>query len=128
MRREIRYWTTRLPPTDDTPVTRSPLRSLDGNLLLEALDGADRALLAPYAERREVGRGDVLFRAGDDVSHVTFPAQGCVMTLVVPLRDGKSVETATVGREGAIGSAVSQGYLPAFGQAVVQVAGPVKAA
>ncbi|MCP1535648.1 cyclic nucleotide-binding domain-containing protein [Methylorubrum extorquens] len=109
-------------------MTRSPLRSLDGNLLLEALDGADRALLAPYAERREVGRGDVLFRAGDDVSHVTFPAQGCVMTLVVPLRDGKSVETATVGREGAIGSAVSQGYLPAFGQAVVQVAGPVKAA
>ncbi|QRE74937.1 Crp/Fnr family transcriptional regulator [Methylobacterium aquaticum] len=102
-----------------------PLRSLDGNLLLEALDHDDRALLTPYVERREVGRGDVLFRAGDDVSHVTFPAQGCVVTLVVPLQDGKSVETATVGREGAIGGVVSHGYLPAFGQAVVQVAGPV---
>lgn len=106
-------------------VTTSTPRSLDGNLLLEALDDADRALLAPHAEVREVGRGDVLFRAGDDVSHVTFPAHGCVVTLVVPLRDGKSVETATIGREGAVGGVVSHGYLPAFGQAVVQAAGPI---
>ena len=102
-----------------------PSPAIDGNLLLEALDADDRALLAPHAERREVRRGDVLFRAGDDVSHVTFPAHHCVVTLVVPLMDGKSVETATVGREGAMGGVVSHGYLPAFGQAVVQVGGPV---
>lgn len=98
---------------------------VEGNLLLEALGEADRALVAPHVERREVRRGDVLFRAGDDVSHVTFPAHGCVVTLVVPLADGKTVETATVGREGAVGGVVSQGYLPAFGQAVVQVGGTV---
>lgn len=96
-----------------------------GNLLLEALAPGDRALLAANAERREVRRGDILFRVGDDVSHVTFPIQGCVATLVVPLRDGRSVETATIGREGALGGVVSQGYLPAFGQAVVQVGGTV---
>ncbi|GJE52746.1 hypothetical protein GOFOIKOB_5820 [Methylobacterium tardum] len=101
------------------------LPSIDGNLLLEALDATDRALLAPHVERREVSRGDVLFRAGDDVSHVTFPVQRCVVTLVVPLVDGKSVETATIGREGAMGGVVSHGYLPAFGQAVVQVGGSV---
>ncbi|GJD35693.1 hypothetical protein FMGBMHLM_2605 [Methylobacterium aerolatum] len=115
-------------PTASTatiPVNIRPSPPIDGNLLLEALDAADRALLAPYAERREVRRGDVLFRAGDDVSHVTFPAHHCVVTLVVPLMDGKSVETATVGREGAMGGVVSHGYLPAFGQAVVQVGGPV---
>ncbi|WP_091714516.1 Crp/Fnr family transcriptional regulator [Methylobacterium phyllostachyos] len=106
-------------------MSSSPLRSVDGNLLLEALDASDRALLAPHTERREVRRGEVLFRAGDEVSHVTFPAYGCVVTLVVPLRDGKSVETATIGREGAVGGVVSHGYLPAFGQAVVQVGGPV---
>ncbi len=99
--------------------------ALDGNLLLEALDPGDRALLEPYAERRDVRRGDVLFRAGDDVSQVTFPAHRCVVTLIVPLLDGKSVETATIGREGAMGGVVSHGYLPAFGQAVVQVGGPV---
>jgi CRP-like cAMP-binding protein len=107
------------------PVHIRPPPAIDGNLLLEALDATDRALLAPHAERREVRRGDVLFRAGDDVSHVTFPARHCVVTLVVPLMDGKSVETATVGREGAMGGVVSHGYLPAFGQAVVQVGGPV---
>jgi len=93
-------------------------------LLLEALDADDRNLPALHAERREVERGDVLFRAGDDVSHVTFPAHGCVVILVVPLMDGKSVETATVGREGAMRGVVRHGYLPAFGQAV-QVGGPV---
>lgn len=93
-------------------------------MLLEALDADDRNLPALHAERREVERGDVLFRAGDDVSHVTFPAHGCVVILVVPLMDGKSVETATVGREGAMRGVVRHGYLPAFGQAV-QVGGPV---
>ncbi|MBE7203722.1 MAG: cyclic nucleotide-binding domain-containing protein, partial [Parafilimonas terrae] len=89
-----------------------PPPAIDGNLLLEALDADDRARLAPHAERREVRRGDVLFRAGDDVSHVSFPAHHCVVTLVVSLMEGKSVETATVGREGAMGGVVSHGYLP----------------
>ena len=66
-----------------------------------------------------------MFRAGDDVSHVTFPLQGTVVTLLVPMSDGRSIETATVGHEGAVGGVVSQGYLPAFSQAVVQVGGPV---
>ncbi len=113
------------PALRPSPVNIRPSPAIDGNLLLEALDAADRARLAPHAERREVRRGDMLFRAGDDVSHVTFPAHHCVVTLVVPLMDGKSVETATVGREGAMGGVVSHGYLPAFGQAVVQVGGPV---
>lgn len=105
-------------------VERSP-STFAGNLLLEALDARDRGLLARALEPREVRRGDVLFRAGEDVSHVTFPMNRTIVTLLVPLRDGRTVETATVGREGAIGGVVSQGYLPAFSQAVVQVEGTV---
>ncbi|GJD49939.1 hypothetical protein OPKNFCMD_2675 [Methylobacterium crusticola] len=97
----------------------------EGNLLLEALDAPDRALLAPYLERGQRARGDILFHVGDDVSHVTFPVFQTIATLVTPMRDGRMIETATVGREGAIGGVVSQGYLPAFSEAVVQVAGPV---
>lgn len=95
------------------------------NLLLQALNEADRARVAPYLQPTEFLRGDVLFRVGDEVSHVTFPLGRTVITFILPLRDGKSVETATVGHEGAIGGVVSQGYLPAFSQAVVQVGGPV---
>ncbi len=97
----------------------------EGNLLLEALDTADRALLAPYLERGHRGRGAVLFRAGEDVSHVTFPLNQTTVTLVSRMSDGRMIETATVGHEGAVGGVVSNGYLPAFSEAIVQVAGDV---
>ncbi len=96
-----------------------------GNLLLEALDASDRALLAPHLERGKRARGMALFRAGEDVSHVTFPLHQTTVTLVSRMRDGRMVETATVGHEGAIGGVVSHGYLPAFSEAVVQVPGEV---
>lgn len=96
---------------------------LVGNLLLEALSAQDQALLKPHAERVERRRGDVVFRVGDDVSNVTFPLDHMIVTLVVTMKEGKSVEVATIGREGAIGGVVSRGYLPAFTQAVVQVGG-----
>ncbi|MCJ2069355.1 Crp/Fnr family transcriptional regulator [Methylobacterium sp. J-030] len=111
-----------MPPPEPTSTAQVPPA---GNLLLDALDDADRGLVAPHCERAEVRRGDVLFRVGDDVGHVTFPLGRTVISFVVPLRDGKSVETATVGHEGAIGGVVSQGYLPAFSQAVIQVGGTV---
>ena len=95
------------------------------NLLLQALTDSDRARVAPYLQPAAFLRGDILFRVGDDVSHVTFPLNRTVITFVLPLREGKSVETATVGHEGAIGGVVSHGYLPAFSQAVVQVGGSV---
>ena len=105
-------------------IERSP-SVFEGNLLLKALDVRDRGLLARALEPREVRRGEVLFQAGEDVSHITFPMNRTIVTLLVPLHDGRTVETATVGREGAIGGVVSQGYLPAFSQAIVQVEGTV---
>jgi CRP-like cAMP-binding protein len=96
-----------------------------GNLLLEALRANDRALLEPYLEQTEYKRGDVLFEVGEDVSCISFPCGQSVAALVITMGDGRTVETATVGREGAIGGVVSQGYLPAFGRAVVQIGGPV---
>ena len=99
--------------------------AVEGNLLLDALDARDRALVAPHLVRIECARGTVLFEVDDDVSQVTFPLHRTVATLVVPLRAGRTVETATVGHEGAIGGVVSQGYLPAFTQCVVQIEGAV---
>lgn len=98
---------------------------LAGNLLLTALRGADRALLSPHLEARECRRGDVLFEAGEDVSCISFPSGPAVAALLVAMQDGRTVETATVGHEGAIGGVISRGHLPAFSRAVVQIAGPV---
>jgi DNA-binding transcriptional regulator YhcF (GntR family) len=46
------------------------------------------------------------------------------MSFVVPNEDGRDVETILVGREGAVGGIVSQGYLPAYTRIVVKVGGP----
>lgn len=98
-----------------------PLR----NLLLEALLPKHLALITPYLSERQCRRGDVLFEVGEDVECISFPMGQTVATLVITMQDGRSVDVATVGREGAIGGVVSQGYLPAFSRAVVQLAGPV---
>ncbi|MCJ2109184.1 Crp/Fnr family transcriptional regulator [Methylobacterium sp. E-041] len=102
-----------------------PTHPYEGNLLLAALAREDIALLAPHLVRHEHARGDVLFRVDEDVSHVTFPLDRTVTTLVVPLGGERTVETATVGHEGAVGGVVSHGYLPAFTQCVVLVGGAV---
>jgi CRP-like cAMP-binding protein len=98
---------------------------ISGNLLLSALRLPDQALLKPHLEVTEYRRGDILFDAGEDVTFISFPLGECVAALVIALRDGRTVETATVGHEGAIGGVVSQGSLPAFSRAVVQVPGSV---
>lgn len=68
-------------------------------------------------------RGDVLFDAGEDVTHSYFPGPGVVASLVVTMSDGRVVEAATIGREGAVGGIVSTGNKPAFARAVVQIGG-----
>ena len=45
-----------------------------------------------------------------------------------PNEDGRDVETILVGREGAVGGIVSQGYLPAYTRICVKFGGPVRAA
>lgn len=94
------------------------------NLLLRSLAAADLDLVASHFERLTLARGQILFEPGDNVTHVTFPLDSTVTTLLVSMQDGRTTETATVGHEGAIGGVVSQGYLPAFNRAVVQIGGP----
>lgn len=96
-----------------------------GNLLLKTLRAEDRALLAPHLERVTHQRGEILFATGSEVTTIAFPCGQTVATLIIAMRDGRSAETATIGREGAVGGVVSHGYLPASTQAVVQIGGPI---
>ena len=100
-----------------------PTTQMERNLILFSLPPGERGRLAPHAEVVALTRGDVLFEPGDDVTSVVFPLDGTVVTLVVSLEEGRTIETATVGREGALGGVVSEGFLPAFNRAVVQMGG-----
>jgi CRP-like cAMP-binding protein len=48
-----------------------------------------------------------------------------VIAFVLPMRDGRTVEAATIGREGAVGGIVSLGLKPAFARATVRIPGRV---
>lgn len=101
-----------------------PARPAPRNLLLRALPASALKLLAGEFEEVTLSRGEVLFEPGAEVAQITFPCDGTVAMLLVTMQDGSAIETAMIGHEGAIGGVVSQGYLPAFNRAVVQIGGP----
>jgi DNA-binding transcriptional regulator YhcF (GntR family) len=94
------------------------------NNLLRRLSAADYALLAPHLIRDEAGPNDLLYSPGDDVEVVHFPCGPSLASYLVPNEDGRDVETILVGREGAVGGIVSEGYLPAYTRIMVKFAGP----
>ena len=94
------------------------------NNLLRRLNDADFALIEPHLVATEAGPNDLLYSPGDDVEIVHFPCGPSLVSYLVPNEDGRDVETILIGREGAVGGIVSQGYLPAYTRIMVKFAGP----
>jgi len=94
-----------------------------GNRLLATLGPADRTLLEQAAEVVHLERGAMLFGAGDEVTASYFPDAGTLVSFVIDLADGRSVEVGTIGSEGAVGGIISCGRVPAFTRAEVQLPG-----
>ncbi len=92
--------------------------------LLNALRPNDLALLRPHLESVRLVTRQILYQPGDDVGFVYFPCGPTLISFIVALEDGKEVEIALVGREGALGGIVSQGRLPAYARSIVQIGGP----
>lgn len=93
------------------------------NQILKLLPRAAFDLLAPSLEPVELRRDECLFEPGDDVTHAHFPLASTVVAFLLPMRDGRIVEAATIGREGAVGGVVSLGLKPAFARASVEIPG-----
>jgi len=94
------------------------------NNLLRHLNDADFALIAPLLAHEEADAGDLLYSPGDDVEIVHFPCGPSLVSYMVPNEDGRDVETILIGREGAVGGVVSQGYLPAYTRIMIKFGGP----
>jgi len=94
------------------------------NNLLRRLNPADFALIAPHLAEVDGNASDVLYSPGDAVEIVHFPCGPSLVSYLVPNEDGRDVETILIGREGAVGGIVSQGYLPAYTRIMVKFAGP----
>ena len=90
------------------------------NRLLAALDLTDYALVRPHLSTAWFERGAILQEQEAPVSHVYFPMSGLV-SLVCVMEDGHEIETAAVGRDGAVGAFVGLGRWNAFTRATVQI-------
>src|SRR5579871_4804100 len=90
------------------------------NELLRLLHANDYALIGPFLEGREQRASDLLYRPGDNVERAYFPCGSSLVAYLVANEDGRDVETALVGREGAVGGIVSFGNLPAYCRIVVE--------
>jgi DNA-binding XRE family transcriptional regulator len=95
-----------------------------GNRLLMTFPEELRRLVEERMSLVELEQGASVLRRGTDVAYSLFPFGTTMISLVVDLDDGRSVEVASIGREGAAGGIVSCGHAPAFTRADVMVAGP----
>ena len=94
------------------------------NRLLATFPAEARALIEPFASVVELELGSVLHASGDDVVNSSFPFGPTMISLGLDLADGRTIEVASIGQEGAVGGIVSCGKAPAFAHAEVIVAGP----
>jgi CRP-like cAMP-binding protein len=90
------------------------------NKLLASLPRADFDRLLPHLTSILLDQGIVLIEAGDEVDQIYFPHYG-MLSLLAVLRDGKAIETATVGREGVVGGMAGLGLYKSLVRVVVQM-------
>jgi CRP-like cAMP-binding protein len=101
-------------------LTNASVNSRNG--LLAALESSDFALLQLHLRHLPLIAGTVLQEEEAPVEQIYFPLSGLI-SLVAVMEAGEVVETATVGRRGAVGAFAGLGRWHAFTRAVVQIPG-----
>jgi CRP-like cAMP-binding protein len=96
--------------------------SYSENRLLAALPAADYEQLLPHLRSVDLPQEMVLFEAGDTISRIYFPHAG-VVSLVVELASGETIEAAMIGREGVVGSLSALDSNISMSKAIIQIAG-----
>jgi CRP-like cAMP-binding protein len=92
------------------------------NLLLASLPPENMAALMPHLRVVQLPQETVLFEAGDTIKAIYFPHTG-IVSIVVDLASGETIETAMIGRDSLVGGSAALDDDIALNRAVVQVAG-----
>jgi CRP-like cAMP-binding protein len=98
--------------------TRTPV----GNSILAALLASEYQHLQPKLERVALKRGEIVYRADQDIDAVYFPEQA-VVAMVDVMDDGRTIEVGIIGREGLVGINVFLGGITTPDKAIVQLPG-----
>lgn len=94
-----------------------------GNRLLSTFSREARALIEPFGTLIDLEPGQLVLERGEQVRASLFPVGPAVITMVVELSGGRSIEVASIGRGGAVGGIVSCGQAPAYSRAEVLIGG-----
>ncbi|MDB5630603.1 MAG: transcriptional regulator, Crp/Fnr family [Tardiphaga sp.] len=90
------------------------------NKLLATLPRDQFSLIASHLTIASYKQNVVLLEASEEVEYVYFPHDG-MLSLLAVMRDGKAIETATVGREGVVGGMAGLGLHRSLVRVVVQL-------
>ena len=92
------------------------------NLFLNALPAKDGAALRPHLRPVDLPQGEILFDVGDTIQQVYFPHSGLI-SMVVSLASGETIESAMIGRESVAGGSAGLNGQLSVSKAIVQIAG-----
>ena len=92
------------------------------NRLLAILPESELERIGAALERRELGHGETLIAPWEPVTELYFPV-GCIISVVSETAEGQSVEVATVGRDGMVGSGAFLGSAVTPLRTMCQIAG-----
>jgi CRP-like cAMP-binding protein len=92
------------------------------NMLLDTFSASDAASIRPLLKPVHLKSKEVLVEAGGTIKAVYFPT-GALISLVVGLASGTTVEAAMVGRDGVVGAASALDGKISLSRAVVQLEG-----
>jgi CRP-like cAMP-binding protein len=106
----------------ESPDTVFPFEAGARNRLLGSLPQEEFSRLAPHLKEIPLEKGKVLHEPGETVGYVYFPHGGMISVLAV-MPGGETVETMTIGREGAVGLTSGIGSQTALNRATVQLPG-----
>ena len=90
------------------------------NALLSGLPTVERKRLDP--ELISLTLGQVLYEAGETMSHAYFPID-CIVSVLYVMKNGQSAEIAIVGNEGMVGISLFMGGESTLSRGIVQNAG-----
>ncbi|MBZ0163531.1 MAG: Crp/Fnr family transcriptional regulator [Notoacmeibacter sp.] len=92
------------------------------NEVLRALRPEAQEFIQARVLTRPIHAGDVIFEDGVPFTHAVFPHEG-VLSLMAQEEHGRTVEKASIGREGFLGFAFLLGGGSAISRSIVQVPG-----
>jgi len=92
------------------------------NRLLAALPRELFELMQRDFKQISLSQGQAIYEPGEQIDQIYFPQSGMISLLVVA-KDGNAIETATIGREGAVGLHSAVGKRASFTRATIQIPG-----